>query len=260
VEPDGLEAALSQFERDAAATVRSLTIALRDAKKLQAAAAVGQLRDLRSGIDNTIKLAGQAAEAALDLRAAWTFDESEHFANGGYAAEVLVLADREGLAAFESDERILSYPVVVRVSGSDATVLIDKVKERRVRPSLLVRTLKALQDKPPRFKAGAFLEALAAAYDLAIARKAGRPGSTATLVDVYAVLTLMPGAARDYSKQEFARDLYLLDQSGEVLTKNGRTLSLPASALTRGSGVLSTVTRTGQAKVYAGISFEGPTA
>ena len=68
----------------------------------------------------------------------------------------------------------------------------------------------------------------------------------------------MPGASREYSKQEFARDLYLLDQSGIIKTNAGRVLSLPASALTRTtSGVLSTVTRAGQPKLYAGICFEG---
>ena len=83
----------------------------------------------------------------------------------------------------------------------------------------------------------------------------GREESVVKLVDVYGVLTVLPGLARDYTKQEFARDLYLLDQSGVVTTKNGRTLSLPASALTRGSGVLTTVSRSGQAKVYAGIAL-----
>ena len=71
------------------------------------------------------------------------------------------------------------------------------------------------------------------------------------------MLTVMPGSARDYSRQELARDLYLLDQSGVTTTKDGRLLRLPASALTRGSGVLRTVTRSGQEKVYAGIGFEG---
>jgi len=72
---------------------------------------------------------------------------------------------------------------------------------------------------------------------------------------VHRVLTLLPGAARDYTRQEFARDLYLLDQSGVVDVKDGRRMSLPASAMTRGSGVLTTVTRTGQTKVYAGLAF-----
>ena len=74
---------------------------------------------------------------------------------------------------------------------------------------------------------------------------------------MYRVLTVLPGSAREYSKQEFARDLYLLDQSEVTTTKDGRTLHLPASALTRGSGLLTTVTRSGQEKVYAGISFDG---
>ncbi|MGI8684973.1 MAG: hypothetical protein ACR2MO_07785, partial [Acidimicrobiales bacterium] len=138
-----------------------------------------------------------------------------------------------------------------------ATVSIDKKKDKRVRPSVLVRTLRALQAKPPKFKAESFLESLAVAYDLLCAKRGAHPGATVKLVDVYGLLTLLPGSGRDYSKQEFARDLYLLDHSGFTLTKGGRSLQLPASALTRGSGVLTTVTRSGQEKVYAGISFDG---
>ena len=259
MEPTGLEAALTQFERDAAGAVRSLTTALRETKKLQSAAAVGQLRDLRAGIDSSARLAEQAAQAVGDLKAAWSFDDAEHLAGGGFTKEVLALAAEQGVQMFESDERILSYPAIVRVSAGDSTVLIDKVKERRLRPSLLVRTLKALQDRPPKFKADAFLESLAVAYDFVLARDKVRPGSVVKLVDVYTVLTVMPGAAREYSKQEFTRDLYLLDQRSIVTTTKGRTMTLPASALTRGGGVpLSTVTKSGQAKMYAGIAFAQP--
>jgi hypothetical protein len=254
----GLEAALDDFERETAAAVKALSAALRETKKLESAAKCGQLRDLRNGIDNSARLADQAADAVRELRGAWSFDESAHFAKGGFTREVLALGAQEDLQAVESDERILSFPVIVQISQSDTTVLIDKVRERRVRPSALVKQLKALQAKPPKFKAEAFLETLGAAYDLAIASKGQRPGSVIKLLDLYAVLTLMPGASREYSKQEFARDLYLLDQGGVTKTSVGRVMSLPASALTR-SGSLSTVTRSGQPKVYAGISFEGST-
>ena len=131
--------------------------------------------------------------------------------------------------------------------------MIDKKKERRTRPSVVVAHLAALQQREPNFRPQPFIESLARAYDLVAPRK----GATVKLVDVYAVFTLLPGSARDYTKPEFARDIYLLDQSGVTTTKDGRTLRLPASALTRGSGVLSTVTRTGQVKMYAGITFEG---
>jgi hypothetical protein len=251
-----LEAELERLERDADVVVQQLASALKEAKRVKSAAANGQLRELRSTLDTSVRLAEEARSAARQLRDGWTFDEQSHFASGAYTKELLGVAAEYGVQAFESEERILSYPVIVSVSPADMTVAIDKKKERRTRPSVLARTLQALQSRPPRFKAQAFLDALAAAYDLVVG-KAGRPGATVKLVDVYRVLTVMPGSRREYSKQEFARDLYLLDQSGMTETRDGRRLHLPASALTRGSGVLVTVTRSGQQKVYAGISFEG---
>ena len=256
--PDtSLESSLSALERDADAAIRSLTAALKDAKKVKAAAAAGQLRELRQALSTTAQLAADAAGTARDLQGSWTFDEEQHFASGAFTKELLALAADEGVAVFESDERLLSYPAIVLISASDTTVVIDKKKEKRVRPTVLVRTLKALQSRPPKFKAEAFLEALASAYDHVAAKRDLRAGATVKLVDIYGVLTLLPGSGRDYTKQEFARDLYLLDQSGVTTTKDARTLSLPASALTRGSGVLTTVARSGQEKVYAGMALEG---
>lgn len=252
-----LEAALDEIERGADAAVKAAAAALGEVKKAKSAAATGQLRALRQSLDNAVRLADAASTTARDLRDGWTFDELGHFASGAYTKEVLALAAEQGLDAFESDDRILSYPAIVALSPSDATVLIDKKRDKRARPSVLVRTLLSLQARPPRFKPDAFLEALATAYDLVIASKRGQPGGTVKLADVYNVLTVMPGAARDYSRQELARDLYLLDQSGVTTTKDGRELRLPASALTRGAGTLRTVTRAGQEKVYAGIAFEG---
>lgn len=257
VSSQNLENALDDLERAADASVRAAAAVLAEAKRVKAAAASGQLRALGQSLDSVTRLADVAAAAARDMRAGWTFDEQEYFASGAYTAEVLDAAAAEGLSAFESDDRILSYPAIVSLSMSDTAVLIDKTKDRRVRPSVLVRTLKALQAKPPKFKPEAYLEALAAAYDLVVAHRRVNPGGTVKLADVYTVLTVLPGSSRDYSRQELARDLYLLDQSGITRTKDGRELELPASALTRGSGVLRTVTRSGQEKVYAGISFTG---
>jgi len=255
-EANGLEQALSTMESDADAAVRLLAAALKEAKKAKAAAAGGGLRELRQALDSSVRLADQAAASVREMRAAWTFDERAHFASGAYTKEVLALAAEEDVQAFESDDRILCYPVIVQVGAADATVVVDKKKERRVRPSALVQRLKALQAKPPKFKPEAFLETLASAYDLVAARQGARPGAAIKLLDLYTALTLLPGSSREYTRQELARDLYLLDQSGRVHTKDGRRLHLPASALTRSPATLTTVTRSGQAKVYAGISFE----
>ena len=255
---NSLEQSLADLERDADAAVRSLASALKEAKKLKAAAATGQFRELRQGLDASVRLAEAAAATTRDVRDNWRFDEQSWFSGGGYTKEVLALAAEQGVQAFESDDRILCYPAIVQVA-SDTTVVIDKKKDRRTRPSVLVATLQALQSKPPKFKAAAFLEALAGTYDLVCARQGARAAATVKLADVYAVFTMLPGSARDYTKQEFARDLYLLDLDGTTRTKDGRTLQLPASALTRGSasGLFTTVTRSGQAKMYAGIALEG---
>ncbi len=250
-----LEQALAAVERDADAAVKSLGACLKAAKKAKAAAASGQMRDLEQALESAASLAHEASVAVEDLKGGWRFDVGEWFASGAYATELLATAAEEGVSAFTSDDRILCYPVIVQFSASDATVVVDKKKDRRVRPSVVVRHLEALQQRPPKFKPEAFIESLAAAYDYVVGAKGLRPGSPARLMDVHRVLTVLPGAARDYTRQEFARDLYLLDQSGVVACKDGRRMTLPASALTRGTGVLTTVTSAGQTKVYAGLAF-----
>ncbi|MGH9086975.1 MAG: hypothetical protein ACRDYZ_02530 [Acidimicrobiales bacterium] len=257
-EPATLEEALQGVERDADAALKSLTAALREAKRVKHAAAAGHIRDLEQSLDGAVRLADQALAATGEVRAGWQFDVGEWFANGEYAKELLAAAADAGVQAFESDERILCYPAIVQVSASDTAVMVDKKRERRVRPSVLVRHLAALQQRPPRFKPAAFIASLVAAYDLVVRAKGLRPGGTARLVDVYGALTLLPGASREYTRQEFARDLYLLDQSGVVDARDGRRMSLPASALTRSGGTLTTVSRAGQTKVYAGIAFDEP--
>jgi hypothetical protein len=257
-QPNSLEEALQAVEREADGAIKALGSALKAAKKAKAASAHGQIRDLQQSLEATLNLAEQATVAARELRQGWRFDVAEWFSSGDYAKELLAAANEAGVQAFESDDRILSYPVIVQVSSSDSTVLIDKQKDRRVRPSVVVGHLAALQQRPPRFRAEAFIETLAAGYDLVVASKGLRPGAPATLVDVHKVLTLLPGAARDYTRQEFARDLYLLDQKGVIESKDGRRMSLPASALTRSGAVLTTVTRSGQRKIYAGVAFTEP--
>lgn len=256
VDMTSLEVALTKLERDAETTARALAGALREAKRLKGAASNGLMRDVQATLDNVARLADAAAHSAAELRAGWQFDTQAHLTEGGYTKEVLALAAEEGLAAFEADGRILSYPAIVQISPGDSTVSIDRRRERRIRPSALVKVLKALQARPPKFRADAFLESLAIAYDVVAGRSGVRRGATVKLADLYGVLTILPGSGRDYAKAEFARDLYLLDQSGFTQTRDGRTLRLPASALTRGSGVLVTVARSGQEKVYAGICFE----
>ena len=253
---ENLEGALAATQAQADAALRAAGAVVRELKKARTAAANGTVRDLRRALGAAEALAGQLSEDAATLRAGYAVDESEYLASGAYAKEVLALGAEAGLSVFEEDDRLLCYPSLVRVLPTDQAVEIDRRRERRLRPSVLVAHLGALQREGPRFKAEPFLESLQAAYDLTVARHGKQADAVIRVVDAYAVLTLLPGAARDYAKQEFARDLYLLDQSGVSTARDGRALRWAASSGTRGAGVLSTVTRTGQHQRYWGIAFE----
>jgi hypothetical protein len=157
---------------------------------------------------------------------------------------------------FEEDDRLLCYPSLLRVLPGEVAVEIDKARERRLRPSVLVDLLARAQERPPRFKAEAFLDSVRAAYELVVAGEGKKADGVVRLIDIWSVLTMLPGQRGQYSKQEFARDLYLLDQSGITMTaRSPRQLRWSASTGTKGAGVLVTVARNGQQQRYWGVSF-----
>ena len=254
-EMGGLKAALAATEERLDAALKATTALTRELKKAKAGAERGQLRDLRRALSSAALFAGEAARAAKDAGTSFAFDEQEHLESGSYAKELLEAAAASDVAMFEADERLLCYPSLIKILPGDAAVEIDRRREKRLRPSVLVRLLAVTQAKPPRFRPEPFLESLERAYDLVRSRGAQRDGAVVRLVDVWGVLTLLPGQQRDYTRAEFARDLYLLDSSAVATAKSGRMLRWHASSGTRGTGTLATVAQTGQQQLYWGISF-----
>lgn len=253
--PSRLEADLAAFEAEAEVLGRRVAELLQDVKKARALAAKGLVRDLRRTVQVLPERADLIADGLRKLMAGSDIDVTAAMASGAYTEELIEAARQAGVSIEEQDGRLLCYPSVVQLSPSDQTVVIDKKRERRLRPSVLVELLKARQDKPPTFRPEAFLESLERAYDLQIAKEGRAPGSVVKVTDLHRILTLLPTQKKEYPEPDFARDLYLLDQSGVEETKSGRRMAWSASALTRGKGVLSTVTKNGQHKIYAGVSF-----
>ena len=255
-----LEAALARTEADADAVLKVASTATKALKRFHTAAHVGNLRDLRT----TISAAEQAIDALRrqfdTAKAGWDFDEQAYFANGAFLREVLETARRMNVRVYEQDELLYSYPSLIRVVPNDRAVLIDKTRERRLRPSVLVAHLRDLQQRPPRFRDADFLEALYEAYKVKVAQDKGKDqiaqGPVVRLRDIYHLLTLLPGRSKEYTIQEFVRDRYLLDQSGVNRTKDGAAMYSADSSGTRPSaGSIRVVTQRGEEKVYYGISF-----
>jgi hypothetical protein len=250
------EATCATTEREVDAALRSANATVRELKRALAAARTGQVRDLRRALSAARTAAAGLADETRTLDDGFDFDEQAHLASGDYLKELLAEAEAQGVAIVEDDDRLLCYPSLLRLLPGDGAVEIDKVRERRLRPSVLVAALARAQERGPRFKAEAFLDSLRAAYDLVVVSQGTRADAVVRLVDIWAVLTMLPGQRAQYSKQEFARDLYLLDQTGITSTaRSPRTLLWSASTGTKGSGTLVTVSRSGQQQRYWGVSF-----
>jgi hypothetical protein len=256
---NSLEQALRKTEVDAEAACKAATTALRAMKKIRAAAQVGNLRELRRTLETAEQTISELEQQFATAKGGWNFDEETYLSNGAFVAEILATAADAGVHIYERDERLYCYPSLIRVLPNDRSVVIDKTRERRVRPSVLVQHLHELQNKPVRFKAEAFLESLYDAYAVAVrTRDKDRKdsGAIVPLVEIYNLLTLLPGQAKEYARPEFARDLYLLDESGVNAARDGAAMSLhPARGNEAASKVLHLVTKDGRAKTYYGISF-----
>lgn len=262
--PGELEAALTTTESDAVATVRAADQAARAAKRLAAAAKLGDLGALDKAIaevDATVQTLRLRANTTRD---AWQFDAATYAQEGRLLEEIRQAAIEAGLSVHEEEGRLFSYPVLLRVqgrSGAEVAVSIDRKRVKGLRPSQLVQRLLTERSKPPKFDSRAFLEALYKAYQWAIKDARPQPalstmGPSIELIRLYELLTLFPGHARDYSRQEFTRDIYLLDRSGRTTTNSGARMELSASTGTRNrSRVLELVDEHGRAQVYYAIAF-----
>lgn len=252
----GLENALQALERDVAAALSAAEGTVKALRSLRAAVSVGKLRDIRASLDSVDRALLVLQQQYANTKDGWNFDEDAYFAEGMFVQELIAEAARLGVNIFERDDRLYCYPMLLRVVGRDRTVLIDKKRETRLRPKALARHLKDVQSKPPRFSPSAFLESIYRAYqrfqpDQALAE---RRGSIVPLLDIYELLTLFPGQRSDYSEQEFARDIYLLDRSANRTSRDGsRVRFLPPDRQRR---YLSVIREDGAEQKYWGIVFE----
>ena len=156
---------------------------------------------------------------------------------------------------------MIAHPSVVRVIPEDQRVQINRNRTLAIRPTKIVGTLEDLQKRPPRFSPQQFLNALYGAY-LALTRsrssdrmKLGEVGQVIQLVRIYDLFTGLPGADRDYSQLDFARDLYTLEESGVKEVRSGARVSFPAS--TRLTETISFIKPNGETAIYYGIQFIG---
>jgi hypothetical protein len=260
-----LENTLAARESDAKTILKAAVSVVTAVKKHLKNTRTGNLRDLGKTFESVEQASDALGRQLIDAKEGLKFDGENYVAGRAFIDEILEMSKSLGIKMFEQDDRLYCYPLLLRVLPNELVVQIDKRKEKLLRPSALLSHLKTLQNKPVRFKSDAFLESLYSACEILIksrgkdradrADQAGK-GIVIRLMDIYELLTLMPGQAREYSRQEFARDIYFLDRSGVTATKKGFVISFSGSTgLKSSSKTIRVITEEGLVKIYYGISF-----
>jgi hypothetical protein len=246
------EQTITQLELKVNSTLKTASTVVNTLKSASTAAKMGNLRDLTKLLETTEQLIAALQQQYSDVSDDWKINWQEYTLGSEYTAELISAAKSQGVEIYEQDGLLFCYPFLLRVLPSELSVQIDKKKDKRLRPSALAEYLKIIQNKPVRFKQDAFLECLYAAY----LKLATKPQEVISLLDIYKLLTLLPGQTKEYTYQEFARDIYLLDRSGKNKTKDGMSLRLPASTGTKTSkSTMRVITSEGHEVKYYGISF-----
>ena len=261
---DGFEQAFSHVEAEAVGTLSAARELTKVARQLERAAKVGNVRAVRRSqerIEGAMAALSRVAQRAVR---SWPFEsrEEERYLANGYGAELIRTASERGVDIYERDGQLICSPSSVKILPSLRAVRIDKRKASTIRPSYLAELLHRNQNKKISFSSKQFLESLYKVYrELVRMDSSGRlaewpSGRVIRLERIYRLFTSLPGTAREYTATDFARDVYLLEASGQRRTRSGAEVSFPASTGTRrASGVFHFFGPNGQLFQYSGIRF-----
>ncbi|MDE0669564.1 MAG: hypothetical protein OXI48_11130 [bacterium] len=263
--PENLEDAFAAAEQAAGAALDSTKKLQGLLRQLHKAAREGNVKTLKRLQERLREEAAGTTEAVAGAADSWPFDYSAvaDYLNddaNGYPAELRRVASEQGLAIHERDGQLICHPSTVRILAGERAVRIDRKKLSTIRPSHLVELLLKNQDRPPRFRPEPFLKAIHEVY-IALTRDTRAPpgGAVIPLERIYNLLTSLPGTRRDYTKTDFARDIYQLETAGVTGTRSGARVYFPASTMARSARNLFTFIGTDGRKVmYAAVRFEDP--
>jgi hypothetical protein len=248
-----VEARMDEAERQA----KGLLVRLKRARRM---AAIGDISGVFSQLEQAPEAADRLARAFRTLDGSFSYDAEQAFASGSYVAELMAEAERQGVTIVERDGRLSAFPLVLKLDARTPGVRVGRKMVRGIRPSALVKSLKATQ-QTGRFNASAFLEQLWRACQLVPPGWRPKDGSDSPVVSLsqtHALLTLHPAAAADYPREEFVCDLLRLNRLPDTRTKGGWGFNLPASTGSKGTDRLTVYDERGAEHIFVGIRFLAP--
>ena len=233
------------------------------ARKLLKAAQEGNIAHIRRQSEQLLASLAAVNDQVHQAVKSWPFAASEEpaYLTHRFGDELCGAAAATGLKVTPRDDVLVCSPSIIRVLADARAVRIDGKQRAGIRPSKLAADLRANQQVPHKGNPQRFLEALFNAFKIV----AGRPEADSlfdakrmvSLHDIYEVFTSLPGSRSQYSRTDFARDIYMLDTSGVKTTKSGARIRIhpPSTASRSGRGIFSFADRDGNLIEYYGVRF-----
>jgi hypothetical protein len=197
VETGKLEAALAAIEGEIASAQASAAALASTLKRARTAAQTGRISELERTLSMAIEACNSAAVSVKALPDKWTFDVKSHL-DEGFVAELREAAAASGLTIIDRDGRLFAFPIAFKLDRAELGIRVNKLLDRRLRPSVLVKLLADTQKRPARLSEQRFLDLLHKVYaqlERAEWQKVERgQGPIVKLAEIYATLTLLPGA------------------------------------------------------------------
>jgi len=258
---DGFESQIATLDQRLAETEKHAKSLLARVRAMRTKTNVGEFAQIAGLFEPVPRQIEQLEASVQAARDAFTYDSSQALADGSYLAELRAEATARDLVLTERDGRLTAFPLLLKLDAKAGGIRIGRRLERRLRPAVVVRLLRKAQ-ATSRFDATRFLQQLFDAYAyLAPAAQSGwrvdhhGTGPVVTLNDIHALLTVLPAAAADYPREEFACDLLRLDRAPDTLTSTGHRFGLPASTGSKGRNRLTVYDETGAERVFVGVQF-----
>ena len=256
-----LEPALSELETRMVEAERQATGLLSRLKRARRMAAIGDINGVSSQLEPAPEAADRLATAFRSLDGSFAYNAEDAFTSGTYVGELKAEAARQGVTLVERDGRLSAFPLVLKLDSRIPGVRVGRKMVRGIRPSALVKSLKALQ-QAGRFNAASFLEQLWRAYQHLVPPgwkpQHGSDGPSVSLSQLYALLTLLPAAAADYPREAFVCDLLRLNRAPDTRTRGGWGFTLPASTGSKGQDRLTVYDERGAEHIFVFIRFLAP--
>jgi hypothetical protein len=256
-----LEPALSDLETKMAEAERQANGVLARLKRARKMAAIGDINGVTTQLEQAPDAVDRLATAVRSLDGSFTYDTEDAFASGTYLAELMAEAARQGVTIIERDGRLSAFPLVLKLDAKTQGVRVGRKMVRAIRPSALIKSLKAAQ-LAGRFNAAGFLEQLWRAYQHLVPPgwkpQDGVDGPAVSLSRIHALLTLLPAAATDYPREAFVCDLLRLNREPDTKTRGGLGFTLPASTGSKGADRLTVYDERGGEHIFVSIRFLPP--